>query len=83
MGASLWRDVLHRDLVSMAIRSLFRSGQADAREPKELFVAGNHTVVVADYRELLSQQPTSLPVVARVVLAVPMALARPSQAPAG
>ncbi len=82
MGASLWRDVLHRDLVSMGHQvTCLEVAKLMAREPKELFVAGNHTVVVADYRELLSQQPTSLPVVARVVLAVPMALARPSQAP--
>ena len=83
VGASLWRDVLHRDLVSQGHQvTCLEVSQLLAREPKELFVAGNHTVVMADYRELLHHQPASLPVVARVVLAVPMAMARPSQTPA-
>ncbi len=80
---ALWRDVLVRDLEAMGHRvTCIESAQLLSRQPKELFVAGNHTLVIADYRDLLSHQPKSLPVVARMVLTVPMAFARPAQAPA-
>ena len=82
-SAGLWRDVLRRDLLAQGHQvTCLEVGQLLSREPKELFAAGNHTLVIADYRELLGHQPTSLPVVARVVLTVPMAFARPSQPPA-
>ncbi len=82
-SGSLWRDVLMRDLQFQGYKvTCLEVPQLLSREPKQLFVAGNHTIVLADYRELLQHQPTSLPVVARVVLVVPMAMARPSQKPA-
>lgn len=82
-AASLWRDVAQRDLEALGyVVTCLEVSQLLAREPKQLFAAGNNTVVIADYRELLTQRPTSLPVVARVVLTVPMAFARPSQTPA-
>ncbi len=80
---SLWREVVLRDLKAQGHEvTCLDVNQLLAREPKSLFVAGNHTVVIADYKELVSHCPTNLPVVARVVLAVPMAFARPSQTPA-
>lgn len=80
---SLWRDVLLRDLRALGHEvTCLEVNELLAREPKSLFVAGNHTLIIADYRELVSCQPTSLPVVARVILAVPMAFARPAHTPA-
>lgn len=77
-----WRDVLHRDLLSMGgdVQCISKE-QLLAREPANLFAAGNHTILLADFRELLVGQEASLPVVERVVLAVPLAFARPSLTP--
>ncbi|MCC6508062.1 MAG: response regulator [Pirellulaceae bacterium] len=81
--STLWQQVLARDLKTLGCEVVCMDvPQLLAREPKPLFSAGNHTVIVADYRELLNQQPSSLPVVARIVLTVPLAFARPSQTPA-
>lgn len=79
---SLWRNVARRDLEALGHDvTCLDVNQLLTREPKRLFAAGNTTQVIADYRELISHQPTSLPVVARVILTVPMAFARPSQPP--
>ncbi len=79
---ALWRDVLRSYLDSQGHEvTCLSAEQLLAREPKQLFVAGNHTIVIADYRELLSQHPSSLPVVERVILVVPMILARPTHNP--
>lgn len=77
-----WRNILQRDLECLGCQvACITVVQFSSREPTNLFVAGNHTVVIADYRELLAHQPHSLPVVERIVLAVPMAFARPTQTP--
>ncbi len=80
--ASRWSDILLRDLQDFGCDvTRLTPSQLVQREPPHLFVAGNHTVVIADFRELSAEQPKILPVVERIVLAVPMALARPSQPP--
>ncbi len=42
--------------------------QLAKRQPAQLFAAGNHTIVIADYRELAAQQWTTAPVVCKWVL---------------
>ncbi len=59
---SLWTRVLERDLIAMDYQVVTMGAQQlVAREPKQLFAAGNHTIVIADYRELVSEELTSLP----------------------
>ncbi len=77
---SLWRTVLERDLIAMGYRvRCISTTDLIQREPKQLFSAGNHTIILADYRELYLADPKALPVVERVILVVPLATARPSQ----
>ncbi|MGN6134488.1 MAG: ATP-binding protein [Aureliella sp.] len=77
-----WRNVLERELQELGCEvACISVEQLLAREPAGLFDAGNHTIVIADFRELVAQDPTSLPVVERVILAVPLAFARPTQTP--
>lgn len=79
---AFWRDVLQRDLESIGCDvQLNTFQQLLAREPSSLFLAGNRTTIIVDYRQLLSFQPVILPVVSRIVLTMPMAIARPAQTP--
>ncbi|MFO1065004.1 MAG: ATP-binding protein [Pirellulales bacterium] len=79
---SRWCEVLGRDLEArgLSVRRL-SPGEVISRKPAELFAAGNRTLLFADYRELSTTAPSSLPVCARLVLCLPLAAPRPSQMP--
>jgi two-component system, sensor histidine kinase and response regulator len=79
---SLWTEMLQRDLTDRGFE-VHRISIEDllARRPSRLFLAGNNTLVFADYRELQTAAPASLPVCARTILCLPMAVPRPSQLP--
>ncbi|RMF43064.1 MAG: response regulator [Planctomycetota bacterium] len=66
---STWSRLLLRDMqhlgfpcMHITIQDLFQ------RQPAELFAAGNNTVVLADYRELLAAASESAPVVRRWIM---------------
>ncbi len=60
--ASRWSDILLRDLQDFGCDvTRLTPSQLVQREPPHLFVAGNHTVVIADFRELSAEQPRSCP----------------------
>ncbi len=68
-GHGTWSRVLVRELeqlgincVQIPLQDLFQ------RRPAELFAAGNNTVVVADYRELMAAQCDTAPVVRRWIM---------------
>lgn len=70
---SSWRELLGREIERLGYAySVLTVEQLRLREPAHLFAAGNHTIVVTDYRELCSEQVTSAPVVTKWVLLSPL-----------
>ena len=55
--------------------------QLVAREPAHLFDAGNHTIIVTDYRELTSRDIKHPPVVVKWVFLIPLSYSRPRVLP--
>jgi two-component system, sensor histidine kinase and response regulator len=78
----LQRSILRREIELAGYQVVEMSvNQLIAREPVELFVAGNHTIVVTDYRELASRELKHPPVVVKWVLLIPLSHARPRALP--
>lgn len=80
--AGLQRTVLSREIVregftvhEMSIEQLI------AREPALLFDAGNHTIIVTDYRELTNREIKHPPVVVKWVFLIPLSYSRPRVLP--
>lgn len=70
---SSWRELLSREIDRLGYEyTVLTVEQLRQREPAELFAAGNHTIVVSDYRELCAEQATSAPVVTKWVLLSPL-----------
>ncbi len=79
---SLWRDILQREIQRLGCRLTTMSvDQLTSRTPAHLFAAGNHTMVVTDFRELSAQKLETIPVVVRWVLLAPLANAQPDSIP--
>lgn len=81
-SSTSWRQILSRDIdllgytcTVMPIEQLVR------REPAVLFAAGNHTIVVADYRELALAETATAPVVTKWVLLSPLYNEQPHAIP--
>ena len=55
--------------------------QLVAREPAHLFDAGNHTIIVTDYRELTSREVKHPPVVVKWLFLIPLSYSRPRVLP--
>lgn len=52
-----------------------------SREPARLFDAGNHTIIVTDYRELTNREIKHPPVVVKWVFLIPLSYSRPRVLP--
>ncbi len=64
-----WREVLCDQVSRLGPETTaITTDQLLAREPAELFVAGNNSVVFADFAELNEREQVSLPVVPKIVL---------------
>lgn len=80
--AGLQRNILSREITragftvyEMSIEELI------AREPARLFDAGNHTIIVTDYRELTNREIKHPPVVVKWVFLIPLSYSRPRVLP--
>ncbi len=78
----LQRSILRREIAQagftvheMSIEELV------ARQPARLFDAGNHTVIVTDYRELTNREIKHPPVVVKWVFLIPLSYSRPRVLP--
>lgn len=78
----LQRTILRREIThagfpvhEMSIEELV------AREPARLFDAGNHTIIVTDYRELTNREIKHPPVVVKWVFLIPLSYSRPRVLP--
>jgi two-component system, sensor histidine kinase and response regulator len=78
----LQRSILRREIAregfvvhEMSIEELV------AREPARLFDAGNHTIIVTDYRELTNREIKHPPVVVKWVFLIPLSYSRPRVLP--
>ncbi len=79
---SSWRELLSKQIKQLGYELVVMLPEQFARrQPSELFAAGNHSMVVADYRELTCQNIGSFPVVVRWILLSPLANAHPITAP--
>jgi two-component system sensor histidine kinase/response regulator len=77
-----WRDLLYRELQQFPFPTTpITSAQLAARQPANLFSAGNKTIVVADYRELCSLTWSAAPVVYKWVLLNALIHAQPTTLP--
>ncbi len=81
------REGLHRTIL---VREIKRAGfvvhdmpveQLVVREPAHLFDAGNHTIVVTDYRELTNREIKHPPVVVKWIFLIPLSYSRPRVLP--
>ncbi|GIX00079.1 MAG: hypothetical protein KatS3mg111_3411 [Pirellulaceae bacterium] len=64
-----WVRLLQRDIESLGYSCRQISLEAlFARQPRDLFAAGNHTVVLADYRDLVAIDRGTAPVVQRWIV---------------
>ncbi len=72
------RDILQRDIESYGFQ-VRRLSVADliARQPAELFAAGNQTMIVTDYRDLMNQELRHPPVVVKWIFLIPLSHSRP------
>ena len=78
----LQRSILRREIAhagfavhEMSIEELV------LREPARLFDAGNHTIIVTDYRELTNREIKHPPVVVKWVFLIPLSYSRPRVLP--
>jgi two-component system, sensor histidine kinase and response regulator len=79
---SRWRCLLEREILRLNYAVTVASfEQIAAREPTFLYEAGNHTIVIADTRELDFQSGMTAPVVVRWVLLSPLVNAQPNAIP--
>lgn len=70
---SSWRELLSREIERLGFEKTVMSvPQLMNREPANLFAAGNHTIVIADYRELNSLETNAAPVVTKWILLSPL-----------
>ena len=70
---SPWQELLCREIARLDYEFTAMSvEQLLAREPAHLFAAGNHTTVIADYRELNIDNESSIPVVTKWILLSPL-----------
>ncbi len=70
---STWRELLRRELDRLGFRqTVMTVSQLIRREPPHLFAAGNHTIVIADFRELNSAEHSTAPVVTKWILLSPL-----------
>jgi CheY-like chemotaxis protein/HPt (histidine-containing phosphotransfer) domain-containing protein len=78
----LQRSILRREIVRAGFTVHEMSlEQLAAREPANLFDAGNHTIIVTDYRELSNREIKHPPVVVKWIFLIPLSSARPRQLP--
>ncbi len=72
------RDILQRDIESYGFQVRRLSvGDLVARQPAELFAAGNQTIIVTDYRDLMNQELRHPPVVVKWIFLIPLSHSRP------
>ncbi len=78
----LQRTILAREIdrLGYALQEM-SVDQLVEREPAHLFDAGNHTVIVTDYRELTSREIKHPPVVVKWVFLIPLSYSRPRVLP--
>lgn len=77
-----WRDLLERDIVRHGFETtVLDVSDLAKRQPSKLFAAGNHTIVVADFRELITSEQGSVPVVTKWVLLSPLSNEHPQNIP--
>ncbi len=70
---SMWRELLCREIVEMGYEvSTYSVQELIENKQERLFAAGNHTVVFADFSEIVSEKKSSFPVVTRWVLLTPL-----------
>ncbi len=70
---SAWRELLCREVQHLGFDiTVMPVTQLLAREPAHLFAAGNHTIVIADYRELHANMRGTAPVVTKWILLSPL-----------
>ncbi len=80
-SACPWRELLLVQLQHLGFEVICLSIQQLAnRQPAQLFAAGNHTIIIADYRELAAQNWTTAPVVCKWVLLTTLVHAQPDTA---
>ena len=78
----LQRSILRREIVRAGFTVHEMSlEQLIAREPASLFDAGNHTIIVTDYRELTNRAIKHPPVVVKWVFLIPLSYSRPRVLP--
>ncbi len=81
-GDCPWRELLVRELRELNYQVTPVTTEALAeRKPAVLFTAGNHTIVITDYRELSARQWTTLPVVPKWILLTTLVNSQPSSLP--
>lgn len=82
-NACPWRELLCRQLQQLSYPvTLLTPQQLAARQPAQLFSAGNRTIVIADYLDLCSLTWSAAPVVYKWVLLNALAYAQPHTVPA-
>ena len=80
--AGLQRTILAREIerAGFEVREMTIE-QLVEREPAHLFDAGNHTIIVTDYRELTSREIKHPPVVVKWIFLIPLSYSRPRVLP--
>ena len=81
-AAGLQREILAREILRAGfVVNEMPIEQLVDREPAHLFDAGNHTIVVTDYRELTSREIKHPPVVVKWIFLIPLSYSRPRALP--
>lgn len=79
---SAWSELLTRDLREFGCQvTQITVEELALKKPAVLFAAGNHTIVIADYRELSSRKWTTPPVVPKWILLTTLVNSQPSTLP--
>lgn len=77
-----WRELLVRELRELDCHvTLVSVDELATRKPAILFAAGNHTIVIADYRELSARQWNTPPVVPKWILLTTLVNSQPTSLP--
>lgn len=79
---SAWRQVLAAEIQRLGYEVfMMKPEELSERNNPELFLAGNHTIVMIDFRELSSVNTQNAPVVIKWVVLHPLATVQPQDVP--
>lgn len=82
LSSGLQRNILEREVALAGYPLLLLTmEQLLDKQPSELFAAGNHTIILTDFRELISRDVKIPPVVVKWVFLIPQSQSRPRTMP--